>query len=239
MGSDAFSARMSFFPRWKRSGARDEFAFLAFGMNVDDRGEHRPGQQAAKNHHVLAPLETAELHKSEIRELARQAGLALHAKPASACLASRLAYGLPVTAERLLQVEHAEEALHALGFGRVRVRHHDSLARVEFDRKEMPRALTMEMMDRVGLTLKALGFTYVAIDAEGYRSGSMNAVLPIAQIGRARFLNRSALLELLAGVERGEVSAESAAQRLKDLPFEDIGEARIDHHRALRHGLPE
>ncbi len=161
------------------------YAFLAFGMNVDDRGEHRPGQTAARNHHVLAPLVAAELSKSEIRELAREAGLALHDKPASACLSSRLAYGLPVTAERLLQVERAEEVLHGLGFRRVRVRHHDTLARIEFDREEMAGVLSMERMETISRSLKGLGFTFVAIDAEGYRSGSMNAVLPASAIGSA------------------------------------------------------
>lgn len=185
-GQRCFFCKDELFAAMEEMRAQSGFAYLAFGMNVDDKGEHRPGQQAARNHHVLAPLVVAELHKSEIRELARRAGLDLHAKPASACLASRLAYGLPVTAERLLQVERAEEALHGLGFGRVRVRHHDTMARVEFDREEMPRALTMEMMERMGLAIKALGFKYVAIDAEGYRSGSMNAVLPVAAIGLAR-----------------------------------------------------
>jgi len=185
-GQRCFFCKDELFAAMEEMRARDGYAFLAFGMNVDDKGEHRPGQQAARNHHVLAPLVVAELHKSEIRELARRAGLELHAKPASACLASRLAYGLPVTAERLLQVERAEEALHALGFGRVRVRHHDTMARIEIDREEMPRALTMEMMEQMGRTIRALGFKYVAVDAEGYRSGSMNAVLPISEIGMAR-----------------------------------------------------
>ena len=185
-GQRCFFCKDELFAAMETMRAERGFAFLAFGMNLDDRGEHRPGQQAARNHHVLAPLVVAELHKSEIRELARQAGLTLHAKPASACLASRLAYGLPVTAERLLQVERAEEALHALGFTRVRVRHHDTVARIEFDREEMPRALTVEMMERIGPAIQALGFTYVAVDAAGYRSGSMNAVLPVAAIGLAR-----------------------------------------------------
>lgn len=153
------------------------FGYLAFGMNMDDRGEFRPGQEAAADHHAVAPLVTAGLHKAEIRELARTAGLRVWDKPASACLASRIEYGRPVTAEALGQVELAEEALHAMGFPQVRVRHHGEMARVEIARGDLPRALKMEVLDRMDRALKAVGFVYVAVDAAGYRSGSMNAVL--------------------------------------------------------------
>ena len=158
------------------------FAVIAFGMNTDDRGDHRPGQRAAGNHHVLAPLVTAQLSKSEIRQLAHSDGLTLHDKPASACLSSRIAYGLPVTAERLSQVEQAEEVLHSMGFMRVRVRHHDSVARVEIDRDDLPRALNLSVLEKIANSLKLLGFAFVAIDAEGYRSGSMNSILPASAI---------------------------------------------------------
>lgn len=158
---------------------------LAFGMNTDDRGDHRPGQIAAGNHRVLAPLVEAGLSKAEIRQLALAAGLTLHDKPASACLASRLAYGLPVTSHRLFQVEQAEEVLHRLGFARVRVRHHDTLARIEFDQEDMARALQPDLLRQISQALKSIGFTFVAVDAEGYRSGSMNALLPAASLLRA------------------------------------------------------
>lgn len=162
------------------------FTHLAFGMNLDDRGEFRPGQKAATDHHAVAPLVTAGLNKAEIRLLAREAGLELWDKPASACLASRIEYGRPVTPENLQQVELAESALQSLGFPRVRVRHHGELARVEVDRMDLPRALSLETLDRIVAALKPLGFLYVTLDLEGYRSGSMNAILSASDIAKAR-----------------------------------------------------
>jgi uncharacterized protein len=162
------------------------FAHLAYGMNRDDRGEFRPGQKAAALHSALAPLVTAELSKSEIRTLAREAGLSLADKPASACLSSRIEYGRPVTAENLSQVEQAEDALHALGFAQVRVRHHGDLARIEIAREDLPRALSIEMLDCMTAALRGVGFLYVTLDAQGYRSGSMNDVLPVSAVLSAR-----------------------------------------------------
>ena len=118
------------------------FQHIAYGRNLDDDGEFRPGQQAAAQHHAVAPLATAQLTKSEIRQLAREANLSLADKPASACLASRIEYGRPVTRENLSQVEQAEAALHTLGFPQVRVRHHGDLARIEIAREDLPRALS-------------------------------------------------------------------------------------------------
>jgi uncharacterized protein len=168
--------------------ARGELGFerLAYGMNLDDRGEYRPGQQAAKLHGALAPLVAAELTKAEIRRLAREAGLELADKPASACLSSRIEYGRPVTPENLAQVERAEDALGAMGFRKVRVRHHGELARVEIAREDLPRALHLEMLDEMTEALKACGFRYTTLDTQGYRSGSMNEVLPVSAIARAR-----------------------------------------------------
>src|SRR5450631_1856248 len=123
------------------------FAYLAYGMNLDDRGDFRPGQQAAALHNALAPLVTANLTKQDIRTLAREAGLTVADKPASACLSSRIEYGRPVTTENLSQVERAEDALHALGFLQVRVRHHGELARIEIARDDLPRALTLATLD--------------------------------------------------------------------------------------------
>jgi len=168
------------------------FLHLAYGMNLDDRAPSvaafRPGQKAAVEHHAIAPLVTAQLTKQEIRQLAREANLSLADKPASACLASRIEYGRPVTRENLSQVEQAEAALHALGFQQVRVRHHGDLARIEIARTELSRALTgdpqnpLATLDRITAALRPLGFLYVTLDTQGYRSGSMNEVLPINSI---------------------------------------------------------
>ena len=154
------------------------YPHLAYGMNLDDRGEFRPGQQAAALHRAHAPLAEAGLTKAEIRALAQTAGLSLWNKPAAACLASRIEYGRPVTAEALAQVEQAEAALHQLGFLRVRVRHHGSLARIEIAREEMPRALALSTLDQITREVRNCGFAFVTLDTEGYRSGSMNLVLP-------------------------------------------------------------
>lgn len=181
-----FHCKDTLFSAMEHERAQRDFAHLAFGMNLDDRGEFRPGQQAAALHHAVAPLVTAGLTKPEIRQLAREASLQLWDKPASACLASRIEYGRPVTAENLSQVERAESALHALGFPEVRVRHHGELARIEIARHHLPRALTLDTLDRITAALKPLGFLYVTLDTEGYRTGSMNAVLPLSAITPAR-----------------------------------------------------
>jgi uncharacterized protein len=152
---------------------------VAYGVNVDDQGDFRPGQKAAKKHGVVAPLLAAGMTKADIRELAHQAGLRVWDKPASACLSSRIEYGRPVTAEALLQVEKGEDALLALGFRQFRVRHHGEIARIEIAREELPKAMTPEMAREFTQAFKALGFTYVTLDLEGFRSGSMNALLPI------------------------------------------------------------
>jgi pyridinium-3,5-biscarboxylic acid mononucleotide sulfurtransferase len=162
------------------------FAHLAYGMNLDDRGEFRPGQQAAVLHNALAPLVTVGLTKEEIRTLAREAGLSLADKPASACLSSRIEYGRPVTAVSLSQVERAEDALHSLGFGKVRVRHHGDLARIEIAREDLPRVLSLAMLDTITAALRPVGFLYITLDTEGYRSGSMNNVLPASAVAPAK-----------------------------------------------------
>ena len=177
-----FHCKDELFTQMEQARTRLGFEHLAYGMNLDDRGEFRPGQQAAAEHHAVAPLVTAELTKAEIRALAQAQNLRIWDKPASACLASRVEYGRPVTRENLSQVELAEEALHALGFRQVRVRHHGDLARIEISRAELPRALSLETLDQITAALKPLGFLYVTLDTEGYRSGSMNDILPIAQI---------------------------------------------------------
>jgi uncharacterized protein len=180
-----FHCKSELFTQMEEARQRMGFEHLAYGMNLDDRGEFRPGQKAAAMHGALAPLVDAELSKAEIRMLARVAGLALADKPASACLSSRIEYGRPVTAENLSQVERAEEALHALGFRQVRVRHHGDVGRIEIAREDLARALTLEMFDAMTDALRALGFVHVALDTRGYRSGSMNDVLPVTAIASA------------------------------------------------------
>ena len=152
---------------------------IAYGVNADDQGDYRPGQQAARQHGVAAPLLDAGLTKQEIRELARFAGLRVWDKPASACLSSRIEYGRPVTPEALQVVEQGEEALRQMGFRQFRVRHHGDIVRIEIARDELPRALSPEMAAEFTRIFKALGFSYVTLDLEGFRSGSMNAVLPV------------------------------------------------------------
>jgi len=180
-----FYCKDELFSRMEIERKAQSFEHLAFGMNLDDRGDYRPGQQAAAEHHAVAPLVTAQLTKAEIRQLAREAGLELWDKPASACLSSRIEYGRPVTRENLSQVEQAEEALHALGFLRVRVRHHGELARIEIDRAELPGALNLDVLDKISAALRQFGFMYVTLDTQGYRSGSMNDVLAVTAITSA------------------------------------------------------
>jgi pyridinium-3,5-biscarboxylic acid mononucleotide sulfurtransferase len=153
------------------------FAATAYGVNADDTLDFRPGHRAAAQHRVLAPLLDVGLRKSEIRELSRRAGLPTWDRPASACLASRLPYGTQVTPERLSLIERGEAALRELGFRQFRVRLHDKLARVEIAPDEMPRAFSSEMAAAISNRLKQAGFTYVALDLEGYRQGSLNETL--------------------------------------------------------------
>jgi pyridinium-3,5-biscarboxylic acid mononucleotide sulfurtransferase len=180
-----FHCKDELFTRMESERSARGYQHLAYGMNLDDRGDFRPGQQAAAQHHAVAPLVTAQLTKPEIRTLAQQAGLRLWDKPASACLSSRIEYGRPVTRENLSQVEQAEEALHNLGFSRVRVRHHGNLARIEIAREDLPRVLNLDNLDRITAALRPLGFLYVTLDTQGYRSGSMNDVLTISAIAPA------------------------------------------------------
>ncbi len=181
-----FHCKTELFARMEQLREELGFAHIAYGMNLDDRGEFRPGQRAAAVQGVLAPLVAAGLTKAEVRELAHEAGLSISGKPASACLSSRIEYGRPVTAENLSQVERAEDALHMLGFPQVRVRHHGELARIEIAQTDLPRALSLPLFQQITVMLRALGFRYVTLDMEGYRSGSMNDVLPVSALTAAR-----------------------------------------------------
>lgn len=161
------------------------FDAIAYGVNVDDQGDFRPGQMAATRHHVAAPLLDAGLTKEAIREQARDAGLRVWDKPASACLSSRIEYGRPVTREALSVVEQGEDALRELGFRQFRVRHHGDIVRLEISREELPRAMTIEMASTFTTIFKKLGFKFVTLALEGFRSGSMNTLLTPEEIKRA------------------------------------------------------
>jgi len=184
--SRCYHCKDELFDVLERYGAAHGFAGIAYGVNADDRGDFRPGQSAASAHHVLSPLLDAELTKTEIRELARNAGLRLWDKPASACLASRIEYGRTVTTEALSVIEKGEDALRELGFRQIRVRHHGEMVRIEIGREEMDRALTAEMARKFTAIFKGLGFKFVTLDLEGFRSGSMNQLLSAEELARGR-----------------------------------------------------
>src|ERR1700746_3616061 len=155
------------------------FAAMAYGVNADDSSDFRPGHRAAAEHRVLAPLLEANMNKAEIRALSQRAGLPTWDRPASACLSSRLPYGVQVTPERLSLVEKGETILRELAFRQFRVRLHDKLARIEVAPEELPRAMNAEMAAKISARFKEAGFLYVALDLEGYRQGSLNAALKV------------------------------------------------------------
>jgi uncharacterized protein len=187
--SRCFHCKDELFARLEAIGRERGIPAIVYGVNVDDLGDYRPGQNAARIHQVKAPLVEAGLTKAEIRELSRQAGLPTWDRPAAACLASRIPYGTPVTIQNIRQVELGEEEMRALGFRQFRVRYHEKLARLEIARDEMERAFSLEMAGKLTAIFKKLGFQYVALDLEGYRQGSLNEVLPLrkteAQAGAA------------------------------------------------------
>ena len=164
---------------------------VVYGLNADDTRDYRPGQQAAAQHAVLAPLADAGLTKEDVRALARAAALDVWDKPASACLSSRIEYGRRVTPEVLAQVEQAEDALAALGLRRFRVRHHGAVARIEIAPEEMDAVLNRKLLQRIGAAVRAAGFQYAAIDCDGYRSGSMNEVLPLTVLRASKPISSS------------------------------------------------
>jgi len=154
-------------------------ACIVDGSTTDDLGDFRPGRQAAKQHAVRSPLIEVSLSKSEVRELSRLADLPTWDKPASPCLSSRIAYGTTVTIERLSKIDRGEEILREFGFREFRVRHHDTLVRLEIAPSEMDRVLRKEVVEQLAARFRELGFKYVTLDLQGFRSGSMNEVLPI------------------------------------------------------------
>ncbi len=161
-------------------------AVVLDGLNADDLADYRPGRRAAEKHLVRSPLLEAGLGKSEIRVLSRLHGLPTADEPASACLASRIPYGVPITEEALRLVDRGEEALRAMGFRVFRVRHHEHLVRLEFGPEELEKALDPAMAARLASAFKGLGYKYVTLDLEGYRTGSGNEVLSAQDLGRFR-----------------------------------------------------
>jgi uncharacterized protein len=172
-----FHCKDELFSELEAVGSKRGISNIIYGVNQDDLGDYRPGQNAATIHQVKAPLADAGLSKAEIRELSRVAGLPTWDRPAAACLSSRIPYGTPVTIENIKTVEKGEEEIKALGFRQFRVRFHGELVRVEVAKEELSRALTPEMAVRFTQIFKKLGFKYVTLDLEGYRQGSLNEVL--------------------------------------------------------------
>jgi uncharacterized protein len=169
-----FHCKDELFTRLDELARERGIAHVVYGVNVDDLGDYRPGQRAAKLHQAKAPLVDAGLTKAEIRELSRRAGLKTWDRPASACLSSRIPYGTPVTIRNVKTVELGEEAVRALGFRQFRVRFHGEVVRIEIAPEELERALTPGMARAFTAIFKPLGFHYVTLDLEGYRQGSLN-----------------------------------------------------------------
>jgi uncharacterized protein len=165
------------FRRLEEVARERKIANIIYGVNKDDLGDYRPGQKAATQHEVRAPMAEAGLSKAEIRELSRVAGLPTWDRPAAACLSSRIPYGTPVTIDNIKTVETGEEAVKALGFRQFRVRFHEDLVRLEIAPEELPRALTPQMAKEFTAIFKRLGFLYVTLDLEGYRQGALNEKL--------------------------------------------------------------
>jgi uncharacterized protein len=174
-----YFCKSELFSRLRALARRRGFRAVADGSNRDDRSDYRPGRRAAREYRVCSPLSDAEMHKVEIRELSRRAGLPTWNKPALPCLSSRFPYGTAITPEKLSAVERGEEILRHFGFRVFRVRHHESLVRLEFSPEELPRALDMGMAALLTKEFKALGFKFITLDLEGYRSGALNEVLPL------------------------------------------------------------
>jgi uncharacterized protein len=174
-----FHCKDELFHGMERELEQTGFQALAYGLNLDDKRDFRPGHKAAAQHRVRAPLAEAGLTKAAVRALAQQAGLRVWDKPASACLSSRVEYGRRVTPEALRMIELAEDALRGLGLRNFRVRHHGPVARIEIAEEEMASVLQLRKMKTLAAVVRAAGFQYVSLDCEGYRSGSMNEVLPV------------------------------------------------------------
>ena len=176
-----YFCKSELFTKLEALAAARNYDAVIDGTNHDDLGDYRPGRSAAKEHQVRSPLLEAEMTKLNIRELSRKAGLPTWDKPALPCLSSRFPYGTSISAEKLSIVDRGETVLRDFGFRVFRVRYHEELVRLEFSPEELPKALNVTMADILVPRFKALGFKYVTIDLQGYRSGSLNEVLPIHQ----------------------------------------------------------
>jgi pyridinium-3,5-biscarboxylic acid mononucleotide sulfurtransferase len=177
-GTRCYFCKSELFAHLEQIAREEGFQEIAYGANVDDMSDWRPGHQAAKERRVRSPLYEVGMTKPEIREAARMLGLPNWNKPAMACLSSRIPYGTPVTAETLSRIEAAENVLRAEGFSQFRVRHHDAVARIEIPRGDFARLLTEGTAQRIIEGVKAAGYRYVTLDLQGFRSGSMNETLP-------------------------------------------------------------
>jgi uncharacterized protein len=175
------------YTRLQSVAANEGFRFVLDGNNLDDTADYRPGRQAGRELEIRSPLIEAQLTKAEIRELSRRLGLATWSQPASACLSSRIPYGSEVTVEKLQMIDRGEEIMRDLGFSQTRVRHHGEIARIEIAREELPKALSIEMFEILSREFKRIGFRFVAVDVDGYRTGALNEVLTqITQLHQAR-----------------------------------------------------
>jgi uncharacterized protein len=181
-----FFCKEELFKRLRPVAAREGVAHLVYGANMDDLGDHRPGMEAAKRMGVRAPMIEAEFWKAEIRELSREFGLPTWDKPSFACLSSRFQYGDAITAEKLRQIDAAEAFIRSLGFRQFRVRHHDRLARLEIAREEMARLWEEGVQDAIVSRFRELGYLYVTVDLQGFRSGSANDALKGMQVLRGK-----------------------------------------------------
>lgn len=179
-----FHCKDELFTKLTRLAAAEGLRWVADGFNVDDRGDYRPGQQAARQHGVRSPLSEAGLTKADIRRLSHERGLPTWDKPAMACLSSRIPYGSPVTIDALDRIGRAERALRELGLRQVRVRHHDDIARIEADPEGMRLLMADAVRDEAVKRLKSCGYRYVALDLAGYRSGSLNEAIALELVRR-------------------------------------------------------
>jgi uncharacterized protein len=179
-GDRCYYCKSHLYDRLQRYAIEHAYHTIFNGTNVDDFGDHRPGLIAADEARVVSPLVEAGFNKDRVRDLAKHLALPNWDKPAAACLASRIPYGTPVTLERLSQVEQAEEALRALGFVGLRVRHHEQVARIELPIDQMQQIIEPSVRQKVAQAIRAAGFHYVALDLEGFRSGSGNVALTVS-----------------------------------------------------------
>ena len=177
-----YYCKSELYGKLSKVAAEHKLTSILNGINLDDLGDHRPGITAANEAGIISPLAELGFNKQDVRDLAREMDLPNWEKPALACLSSRIPYGQPVTTEKLSMIEQAEEALLAEGFRQVRVRHHGDMARIELPQEDIPGLLKNGLTEKINLRLREIGFQYVTVDLEGYRSGSLNDVLDLNTI---------------------------------------------------------